>query len=288
MRPVLSLLFTAVFWGFVWYPLRMLEQAGLSGSWQMLVSYGAAVVVLLLICRPALKEITGHGFKVAVLMLAAGWTNVGFVLAMLDGTVARVLILFYLSPLWTVILGYLLLREKLARETLITLPLGLAGTLLMIWQAEMGSLWSLSKTDGIAISAGFAFAVANVYTRDLQTLGVRQKTLISWLGVILVSVGTLVLFAESLPIASATAWMGSAALGVFGFFLATLAAVYGVTNMRVQKSAVILLMEILVGALSAWLLANEILSMREWLGGMLILLAGFIAAISEDTGEQHE
>ena len=62
---------------------------------------------------------------------------------------------------------------------------------------------------------------------------------------------------------------------------------YGVTHMPVQKSAVILLLEILVGAISAWLLAAEILSLREWLGGLLILAAGFIAAITEDTGEQN-
>jgi len=287
MRPVLSLLFTAVFWGFVWYPLRLLEQAGLSGSWQMLVSYGAAIVTLLLVRRPLLAGMAEHGYKVGVLALAAGWTNVGFVLAMLDGTVARALMLFYLSPLWTVILGYLLLGERLAKVTMITVPLGLMGTLLMVWQPEVGSLWSLSKADGIAISAGFAFAVTNVYTRDLQTLGVRQKTLISWVGVILVSLITLVLLAEPLPTVAVATWVGSAALGVFGFFLATLAVIYGVTHMPVQKSAVILLVEILVGALSAWLLASEMLSAREWLGGLLILMAGFIAAITEDTGEQN-
>lgn len=287
MRPVLSLLFTAVFWGFVWYPLRLLEQAGLSGSWQMLVSYAAAIATLLLVRRPRLGGMAEHGFKLGVLALAAGWTNVGFVLAMLDGTVARALMLFYLSPLWTVVMGYLMLGERLARVTMVTLPLGLAGTLLMIWQPEMGSLWSLSMADGIAISAGFAFAVTNIYTRDLQMLGVRQKTLASWAGVVLVSIITLLLLGEPLPTVTVATWAGSAALGVFGFFLATLAVIYGVTHMPVQKSAVILLVEILVGALSAWLLASEMLSLREWLGGLLILTAGFIAAVTEDTGEQH-
>ncbi len=288
MRPVLSLLFAAVFWGFVWYPLRLLDQAGLSGSWQMLVSYAAAIATLLLIRRPTLRGVGDHGFKVVVLALAAGWTNVGFVLAMLEGTVARALILFYLSPLWTVVLGSLLLGERLTRVTLFTLPLGLAGAFLMIWQPGMGDLWALNTGDLIAISAGFAFAVTNVYTRDLQTLGVRQKTLISWAGVILVSVITLFYFAESFPEVSAQTWLGSTLLGVFGFFLSTLAVIYGVSHMPVQKSSVILLVEILVGALSAWLLANEILTLREWLGGLLILVAGFVAAITEDTGELDE
>jgi len=30
--PVLSLLFAATFWGTVWYPLRLLAEAGISGS----------------------------------------------------------------------------------------------------------------------------------------------------------------------------------------------------------------------------------------------------------------
>ena len=287
MRPVLSLLFTATFWGVVWYPLRLLEQAGLSGSWQMLVSYVAAIATLLLVRRPVLAGMAEHVFKLVVLALAAGWTNVGFVLAMLDGTVARALMLFYLSPLWTVILGHWILGERLARVTIITLPLGLVGTLMMIWEHEVGSLWSLSMADGIAISAGLAFAVTNIYTRDLQMLGVRQKTLASWVGVILVSIITLVLLGEPLPTVTAATWIGSAALGVFGFFLATLAVIYGVTHMPVQKSAVILLVEILVGALSAWLLAGEMLTLQEWLGGLLILTAGFIAAITENTGEQY-
>jgi uncharacterized membrane protein len=39
----------------------------------------------------------------AALGLAAGWTNLAYVLAMLQGEVVRVLLLFFLSPLWTVV-----------------------------------------------------------------------------------------------------------------------------------------------------------------------------------------
>jgi len=69
---------------------------------------------------------------------------------------------------------------------------------------------------------------------------------------------------------------------VGGFMLSTLAVVYGVTHMPVQRSAVIMLFELVVGAASAWLLASEIVSIQEWLGGVLILTAAVIAILQED------
>lgn len=278
MWPVLSLLFAATFWGVVWFPLRLLEEAGLSGAWQMLVSYGAAIVTLLLVRRPPLSGLGRHPLKLAVLAVSAGWTNVGFVLAMLDGTVARALLLFYLSPVWTVFLGRVLLGERLSRVTLLTLPVGLSGILLMIWEPAVGSIWPLNRPDAIALSAGFSFAVTNVFTRDLKELGVRQKTMTSWVGVVVVAILTLFYLSDSFPAASAAAWSGSVALGVGGFFITTLAVVYGVSHMPVQRSAVILLFEIFIGAITAWWLAGETMDSREWLGGFLIMAAGFVAA----------
>ena len=40
--------------------------------------------------------------------------------------------------------------------------------------------------------------------------------------------------------------------------------------------------ELVVGAVSAWLLAAEIVSIREWLGGGLIMIAALIAIVQED------
>ena len=66
--------------------------------------------------------------------------------------------------------------------------------------------------------------------------------------------------------------------------LSTLAVVYGVTHMPVQRSAVIMLFELIVGAASAWWLAGESVDAREWLGGALILFAALIAIRQEEGG----
>jgi len=275
------LLYSATFWGLIWYPLRQLDRAGLDGPWQMLVAYGSAFLVLALTRWPGLAGMRGQWGRLMLMALAAGWTNVGFILAMLDGSVARALILFYLSPVWTVLLGYLLLDEKLHPATLLSLPLGLSGAGLMLWSPDI-LVTGLSWGDIAALTAGMAFALSNVLTRFLHDLGTRQKTLVSWAGVVFVSLLLMVMQGSAIPSASVVAWAAVMVLGAGGFLLTTLAVVYGVSHMPVQRSSVILLLEILVGALSAWWLAGESLNMREWLGGFLIILAGLAAIFQEE------
>ncbi len=58
----------------------------------------------------------------------------------------------------------------------------------------------------------------------------------------------------------------------------TVTVLYGVSHMPVHRSAVILLFELVIGAVSALLLTDEVVLMREWLGGALIVAAAYMAA----------
>ncbi len=283
--PVLALLYSASFWGLVWYPLRLLEQAGMSGPWLTLVSYLAAVLVFLPFAPLRGGRIGNQLAALAALALASGWANMAFILAMLDGTVVRVLLLFYLSPLWATLLARWLLGEPFTRITLLTLPVGLGGALLMLWDPAVGSPWPAAGADWLALSSGLAFALTNVLTRHLHGVGIGIKTLFAWLGVILVALAVLGWRGDPLPEVTTMAWGGAVALGVGGFLFSTLLVVYGVTHLPAQRSAVILLFEVVVGALSAWWLAGEALQWHEWAGGALILGAGVVAAIAHGGGD---
>lgn len=279
--PVLGLLYGATFWGFVWYPSRLLEQAGLAGSWLTLCAYTAAFIVFLPFARHSLEGFSRHRVEILVLTIAAGWTNTAFVLAVLEGEVVRVVLLFYLSPLWTVLLGRWLLAEAFTARTAVTLMLGLAGALVMMWDPALGAV-PLNQADLLAISAGAAFAVTNVMTRRITGLGVRAKAHVAFLGVVLVSVGFIAVGQVPLPDVQGVAWAGAVLLGLLGFLLSTIAVTYGVSHMPVQRSAVIMLFELIVGAFSAWWLAGETVALREWLGGALILTAAMGAIFHEE------
>ncbi len=277
LLPLLALLYAATFWGLIWYPVRWLAEAGIAGLWQILISYACALLVLILVRGVAWRRVRPGGWYAVWLVLAAGWTNIAFLLAVIGDQVVRVLILFYLSPLWAVLLARWLLGERIRTVTWFMLLLGLAGAVVMLYRPDMFGD-PPSRGDWLALSAGLGFALTNVMIRRLRMLSDTLKTQLSWIGVVLVSLVMLVLTGEPLPEAGWRGWAGVVALGVPGFLLSTLAVVYGISRMPVQRSSVIMLFEIVVGALSAWWLAGETLGWQEGLGGLMIIGAGLVAA----------
>jgi drug/metabolite transporter (DMT)-like permease len=71
---------------------------------------------------------------------------------------------------------------------------------------------------------------------------------------------------------------GAVGLGLFGILVMTVLVQYGVTHLPVHRSAVLALIELVAGALSQQLLTDEIVSLREWAGGALILVGAYLSA----------
>ena len=276
--PVLSLLLSATLWGLVWYPLRLLDGQGLQGLWVSLASYAAALLLGLVWLWRSRFSWKQHPLLLAMMTLAVGWCNVAFVLAILDGTVVRVLLLFYLSPLWALVLGWVFLKEHPGSSGLIVFVLAIAGAVTMLWDPDMGMPWPRDHSDWLAASSGLAFSFANVMVRKMQGVSMQTKSSASWLGVVVVAGVWILIGQEPLPAVSMTSWIGALLLGWFGFVVMTISVIYGVTHMPVHRSAVILLFELVVGAVSSLLLTDEQVLPQEWAGGALILMAAYLAA----------
>jgi len=276
--PVLSLLLTASLWGLVWYPLRLLEGQGLSGLWVTLSSYGAALVLGLVWLWRSRSDWQYKPLVLGMMTLAVGWCNVAFVLAVLDGTVVRVLLLFYLSPLWALLLGWVLLEEHPGASGLLVFVLALAGAITMLWDPDLGVPWPRDRADWLAVSSGFAFSFANIMVRKSPRVSMQTKSAASWLGVVLVAGIWILIVQEPFPLVQVSTWFAAALLGWLGFVVMTVTVIYGVSHMPVHRSAVILLFELVVGAVSSLILTDERVLLQEWLGGALILTAAYLAA----------
>lgn len=281
LGPTAALLYSAFFWGVVWYPLRLLEAQGLTGIWQTLASFLVAAVLFLPFVYKGFQGWREQPWSLMFMMLAIGWTNIAFVLAMLHGEVVRVLLLFYLSPLWTAILGRWLVHEPWTGKTFLLLGLGLGGAVITLWEPTLHHK-PLDFADILALTAGFSFATSNVLNRRMTVITVHAKTGASLVGVVLISAAIIVVMAEPWPQVDASTWAWSGVLGVLGFLLASLTAIYGFTHMPAQRASVIILSEIIVGAISAWALANEYISLQELFGGALIVSAGLVASFSSE------
>ena len=243
-----------------------------------MISYGSALLVCVVVFVRQRVALRDNLPALIMLGVAAGWCNVAFIMAVLDGTVVRVLLLFYLSPFWAVCLGWLMLDERMDGKTLLVFLLAVGGAIIMLWDESIGLPWPRDASDWLAVSAGFAFALSNVYVRRMQAVGIWLKSVVTWLGVVVIAGFWIASSQAAVPVIDAGTLLFAVLLGVGGFLVMTLTVQYGVARMPVHRSAVILLFELVVGAVSSLLLTDETVSPREWLGGGMIIAAAYLAA----------
>ncbi len=280
---VAGILSGALVWGLIWYPYRVLLQAGLSGPLATLTTYVLAMLIGAFMLPRVWRELRTHHRAAAsgwtaALVLSAGWTNLGYVLAMLHGEVMRVLLLFYLAPLWTVLFSYWLLGERLDRYGYLVMALSCSGAGIMLWEPQQGLPLPQNLSEWTGLSAGIGFALSNVVSRRAAYLSVEAKTWSVLSGTVLLTLPLLFWQGGALMPAHFTvqAWLVLALLGT-ALCATGYAVQYGVTYMPSNRAALLFLFELVVAALSSYLLAGEVMRMRGWVGAALIVSASLLS-----------
>ncbi len=290
----ISLLTGAIVWGMIWYPYRLLEQAGLSGLRASVLSYLIALGLGLILLQPRLQGLRCMRFSwmLPLIGLTAGACNLGYVLATLHGEVMRVLLLFYLAPLWTVLWSRLLLGERLSGAGAAVIALSLSGAATMLWRPELGLPWPANFAEWLGLAAGFLFALSNVLVRQAAHLSIEIKSLAVFAGVVLLGLAALpfdVVPAVGLRgLAHLQPWhWGLLALLGLILLVINLVVQHGLTHTPANQAIVIFLFELVVAAFASWLLAGEVMGLQEWIGGAMIVAASlFSGKIGKDGANQ--
>jgi drug/metabolite transporter (DMT)-like permease len=275
--PVFSLLTGAIVWGLIWYPYRVLQATGIAGDVATFITYFFALIPGLLVCRGSFSDIQRAPRIVIWIGLSAGWANLAYVLAVIEGEVVRVLLLFYLAPLWTVLLARALLKEQINRHGMLVVLLSLSGALIMLWHPETG--WPLPQNlaEWLGLSAGCMFALSNVLSRKAQGVSLQLKALSVWAGVaflgLIVTAGTGHRLPSQLDYGNGLILV----LVTLVIFLINPVVQYGLSRVSANRAIVIFMSELVVGAVSAYLLADEAVSLKEALGGAMIIAASLLS-----------
>ncbi len=264
----------ATLWGLIWYPYRLLEQAGLSGSVSSLLTYSLGVLPLVFLSRRARAGLDGQWPWLLAVAITAGWTNLSYVLAVIQGEVVRVMLLFYLAPLWTVLFARLILGERAGRAGWAVIALALGGAFVMLWRGE-GFPLPANAAEWLGLSSGMGVALSNVLSLRPRDVPVAARSLWVFLGVMSMA-GLFTLFEADVPTRVGALAPGDWLL-MAGITLALLAATFsvqfGLAWVPANRAVVILLFELVVAALSSRWLAGEVMDTREWLGGAMIVAA---------------
>jgi drug/metabolite transporter (DMT)-like permease len=290
---VATLIYNALVWGVSWWPFRWLEQQGLHALASTVVIYALSALLLTLWRPQAWAEVLRHK-ALWPLVLASGTTNAAFNWAVTLGDVVRVVLLFYLMPLWAVLLARVLLGERLTAMALLRVALAFMGAMIILWpsaaSADVG--WRslpLPRTlaDALAILGGFAFALNNVMLRHQAQRSEPARALAMFVGGVLVS-AVLLASLHWLGAApghslwpSAVGWWLPAVLALGVLFLSSNWALQiGAARLPANVTAVVMLTEVVFASVSSMALGAATASLRVAAGGAVIIAAALLAARS--------
>jgi len=276
-------------WGLIWYPYRVLQDAGVSGALATLLTYLLAILCGAFMLPRVWRELPRAGWWAALLVLSAGWTNFGYVLAVLHGEVMRVLLLFYLAPLWTVLFSYWLLGERLNRYGYFIIALSFSGAFIMLWEPQLGLPLPANLAEWLGLSAGMAFALSNVVSRRAAHLSVEAKSCSVWFGTALLTAPLLWWqggLQDQLLAIGAKDWLLLALLSI-PLCAVSFTVQYGITRMPANRVVVLFLSELVVAAVASYFLADEAMRLREWIGASLIVSASLLSGKLHAASKSH-
>lgn len=277
--PIVSVLVGALVWGLIWYPYRALQDAGVSGAMATFITYLLAILCGAFMLPRVWRERSTFGWWAFLLILSAGWANFGYVLGMLHGEVMRVLLLFYLAPVWTVLFSFWLLAERLDRYGYLIVALSLSGAMIMLWGPNSGLPLPQNISEWLGLSAGMGFALSNVTSRRAAHLSVEAKSFSLWLGTVALTLPFLLWqggVIEQVSAISAHSWMMLVVMGLV-LCATSFAVQYGVTHLSANRAVVLFLFELVVAAISSYFLAGEVMDLRDWIGAPLIVSASLLS-----------
>lgn len=292
--PALALVFNAFVWGVSWFPFRQIEAHGLHPVWATALIYALITLAMGWLRRHAWQPFAQWP-GLALLGLAAGFTNVGFNWAVTQGDVVRVVLLFYLMPLWSVLLAWIFLGERPRPSALARMALALAGVAVVLKTPATDWPVPASLPDWLGVAAGFCFAVTNILLRRLRAAPGESRALAMFSGCALVAglaaaAGTALgaIAPPALQLPAAAGWAGWAVLLGAGFVFANICLQYGAARLAASATAVIMLSEVLFASVSSVALGAATLDARVWAGGALIVLAALWSSFARTNGREDD
>ncbi len=278
LLPSVVVALIGVSWGVFWLPMRLLDKIGLGGAWASLAVFATALVLLLPVIIVRRRRLVAGGTSLLVTGMITGAAFALYATALVLTEIVYTILLFYLTPVWSTLLGRILLGEKITRGRLLALILGIAG-LFVILGFDRGLPLPRNIGDWMALLSGIAWAYGSLRVYRSESASAWETTsaffaggLLVTLVAVLIPIGVTAPSSESLV--AATPWL----FLLVGAYLvpSMLLLLWAASRLSPGRVGLLLMGEVVVGVISAALLTDEPFGGRELIGTILIVSAGVI------------
>lgn len=270
---------TGALWGLYWLPVRRLAETALPGAWGAVAIVAAAAVLLAPAALRRRQQLARVDPAALASFVLGGAAFVLYSVGFVYGRVAIIILLFYLTPVWSSLIGRYVMGWRTPRLRVVAIAVGITGLAVML--AADGALpVPRGAGEWLALISGMLWSIATIGIRTKSTLGPAEAAFVFAVGA---CVGALLLapFLEPLPSSIALedvmptiGWTLLAGGLWWGVSMAGL--MWATARLDPTRVGVLLMGEVLVGAVSAALLAGERLASLEVVGGALVLCAAIL------------
>ncbi len=281
--PVVALVGSSVMWGGMWWPLKQINALGIGGIPLIVCAFGAASLLLLPALMLQHRRWAGEGRFLLLIALLGGYANIAYTEALIYGEVVRVMVLFYLVPVWGVLGGRLFLGERIDWIRGLGVVLALSGAFVILGGFKVLT-GRIAWTDLLAVTCGMAFAGNNLVFRARQAPPVSSKVAAMLLGTAVLALPLVLLIREPWPQVAPSSWGWVAAYGIAWMLVATAATQWAVTHMEAGRASTLIILELVTAVVSATLIGGERMGPGEWFGSVLVVAAALLEAWRAEPG----
>ena len=270
-------------WGLYWLPLRSIEQSGIVGSWSIVLVNACPLLILVPLIFFNLDKIKKYPKPIffAGIMIGAAFTF--YANGLVETSVIRATLLFYLSPIWSTIIGIIWLNERLTIARVISIIVALIGIIFLLYDFRDQETVILNFGDFSSILSGLFWALGASILKKWSNLPIIPLTAIVYFSTTSLSIllavvvykapiPSLALIGQNFPIAFI--WSVIVLLPSF-------CIIFRISQILFPGRVGILMMsEVAVAVISAKiLLPEEQMVILQWIGALAILLAGVVEII---------
>jgi drug/metabolite transporter (DMT)-like permease len=274
LAPSLAILWSTLLWGTLWIPLRRIHEAGPSGASAVTAGFLLPLILLLPFALARWRRILKGGWALGMAGFLLSLSIALYSEGLLRGTVARVLLAFYLTPVWSTLFERLLLAQPIAGRRVLTIILGLAG-MLVIFGSEAGLPLPRASAEWMGLAAGVAWGLSMVFVKRTASRPIFDRVFAHF-----VFLGPAFLLATLIPggessfgfeiraLVDSASWL--MAFAVLWMLPVVWLTIFGASHLGPGRVAIFLMLEIVVGLTTASLLTDEPFGTRELIGAVLI------------------